>query len=135
MTFTITEEHKRWARNRRKQYGHPVQYYLELIQEQEGKCAFSKVSLLFDSSYGTSIKGGKGCHPLYAALDHTSPGSDKYGHKIVCYALNDLKGHLPQRCFAALEATEAWIELMKKWKETAEGHKDDREAFKKLLNS
>jgi len=82
---------------------------------------------------GTPIAGKLGCHPLYAALDHTAPGSDHEGHRIVSYALNDLKGHLPHDCFVALAQTKAWSRLMELWRAQAAEDADDREGFYALL--
>ncbi len=130
----FTDDHKRWAKNRRRLYGRTQQYYLDIIARQNGCCALSRVSLKFDAISGTPIGGGVGCHPLYAALDHTAPGSDREGHQIVSYALNDLKGHLPYECFLALKQSQAWQKLMTAWQEQAAEDADDREAFYSLLH-
>jgi hypothetical protein len=53
--------------------------------------------------------------------------------QIVCYALNDLKGHLPGDCFDALSSSNAWKELMRKWKEKAEKEPGDREGLRRLI--
>ena len=129
----ITADHLRWAKNRQRLYGQTRDYYLTLIERQEGRCAFSGVLLKFGSSSGTPIAGGIGCHPLYASLDHCAPNSDASGHQIVSYALNDLKGHLPLSCFLALAQTEAWRELMASWSRQAEEDSEDREGFYALL--
>lgn len=129
----FTADHRRWAKNRQRLYGHTQAYYLDLIESQAGCCAFSNAPLRFDAASGTSIAGGLGCHPLYAAFDHTAPGSDHEGHQIVSFALNDLKGHLPYDCFLALAQTSAWHRLMKAWREYAAEAPDDREGFYALL--
>ena len=87
----------------------------------------------FDSQSGTPIEGGQGCHPLYAALDHIAPGSMAGGFQIVCYDLNDLKGHLPPALFDALRNTPEWQNLMRAWNRQAEEDPDNREAFKTLI--
>ena len=99
MQFALTEDHRRWARGRQRRYGGRSIDYLTLIANQRGRCALSGVSLIFAVAEGTPQAGGRGCHPLYAALDHASPGSSRAGYQIICYALNDLKGHLPLDCF------------------------------------
>src|SRR5205823_1505688 len=120
-------------KNRQRMYGRTQSYYLDLIARQGGRCAFSRVLLRFDAVSGTSIAGGLGCHPLYAALDHTAPGSDHEGHQIVSYALNDLKGHLPYDCFHALAQSPAWQRLMHAWRVQEAEDTEDREGFYALL--
>ncbi|WP_367870855.1 hypothetical protein [Luteolibacter sp. Populi] len=129
MSYQTTEDQGRWAANSKKRYGRTKQYYLELIRTQEGRCAFSGVPLLFDPALGTAKKGGAGCHALYAALDHTAAGCDDLGHGIVCYALNDIKGHLPHDCFVALRETGAWQQFMAKWRVQSEQDSLDTTAF------
>lgn len=135
MAYQTTKDQERWAINSKKRYGRTPDYYLELIRVQEGRCAFSGVTLFFDSTNGTPIKGGHGCHPIYAALDHTSPGTDERGHGIVSYALNDIKGHLPHDCFVALAETAAWQRLMTAWQLQARLDASDRKAFYALLKA
>lgn len=133
MAFETTDDHKRWAANCKKRYGRTTDHYLQLVRVQEGRCAFSGVPLFFDSLNGTPVAGGQGCHPLYVALDHTAPGCDTQGHRIVCFALNDLKGHLPHDCFIALAETAAWQCLMLAWQHQASLDPADRKAFYALL--
>jgi len=130
LPFTITSDHHRWAKSAARKYGHGKSYWLELIIQQKGRCGFSDAKLLFDAASGTPVAGGPGVHPLYAAVDHTSPGCDDLGHKIVSYDLNDLKGHLPPDCFENLCGTPCWKRLMVKWREQAEKSSSDREAFR-----
>lgn len=129
--FEITSDHRRWARARQRDNGGSTGDYVELIQLQQGVCIFSGVPLLFDSRYGTSKTGGPGCHPLYASLDHCAPGGAECW--IVCYALNDLKGHIPAECFDALRKTAAWKRLMERWYRQFARNWRDREAFYALL--
>ncbi len=89
--------------------------------------------MLFDVAEGTPQTGGRGCHPLYPAVDHKDPGNPHGGHQIVCYALNDLKGHLPPDCFCALQRTKAWKRLMTCWRKQAAKDHTDRDAFRRLL--
>ena len=132
--FHFTSEHQRWARARQRIYGGSTADYLNLIETQRGKCAFSDVPLIFDSAHGGgSTPGGPGCHPLYAALDHCAPGSRYHGIQIVSYALNDLKGHLPLDCFISLSRTPSWQRLMKEWRRQQLRNEADREAFRSLL--
>ncbi|HOS45696.1 MAG TPA: hypothetical protein PLQ69_04380 [Paludibacter sp.] len=127
----LTDEQKKWASKKRQ--GVPATKLRELLIKQEGRCALSGVKMIFDSKEGTPISGGSGCHPLYPAVDHKDPGNPTGGHQIVCYALNDLKGHLPPDCFKALTETDAWKNLIQKWVEQAENGNTDREAFRRLL--
>lgn len=129
--FTPSEEQKKWASKSRQ--GAKKEILLELLKKQEGKCAISKVEMIFKPVEGRPVKGGRGCHPLYPAVDHIDPGNSNGGYQIVCYALNDLKGHLPVDCFNQLMRTSAWKKLMKQWADQAQKDWTDREAFKKLL--
>jgi len=132
--FQFTADHHRWAKARQRIYGGSIAEYKALIAAQRGKCAFSEVPLIFDAAEGGgSTLGGTGCHPLYAALDHCAPGSDRHGFQIVCYALNDLKGHLPLDCFMALKRTAAWRRLMEAWRRQQHLDVSDRKAFRALL--
>lgn len=130
--FQLTPEHRRWARSASRKYSRPLRYWIELITKQQGLCAFSEVQLRFDSESGTPQKGGAGVHPIYAAVDHCSPGSDDAGHEIVSYDLNDLKAHLPLDCFSDLKATPSWQRLMEKWRAQATLDPHDREAFRRI---
>jgi len=105
----------------------------DLLAKQEERCALSGARLLFDRQLGTPHKGGLGVHPLYPAVDHIECGSGERGHQIVCYALNDVKGHVPFDCFEALKGTEPWKELMQRWRSLAEEDQSDREAFRRLI--
>lgn len=89
--------------------------------------------MIFDNAEGTPITGGRGCHPLYPAVDHIDPGNPHGGHQIMCYALNDLKGHLPTECFNALKRTKAWRTLMAKWRRQTGRNTRNRAAFMTLL--
>jgi len=126
----LTDEQKRWASKKRQ--GVSAKKLRELLISQKGRCALSGVKMIFDSNEGTPISGGRGSHPLYPAVDHIDPGNSAGGYQIVCYALNDLKGHLPYDCFEALRSTDAWKKLMEAWAEQAKKSKD-REAFRRLL--
>ena len=89
--------------------------------------------MVFDRFAGTPQKGGLGVHPLYPAVDHIECGTVKRGYQIVCYSLNDVKGHMPFDCFEALTNTGPWKELMQRWKSLAENDPNNREAFRKLI--
>jgi hypothetical protein len=106
--------------------------WLARIQKQRGLCALSDAPLRFDSKSGTAVAGGRGVHPLYAAVDHVSPGSTAHGHQIVSYDLNDLKGHLPKRLFDALKRTRAWKDLMDAWRTHAHAERADHATFRSL---
>jgi len=127
----LTDQQRKWASKRRQ--GLSPGTLRELLIRQQGRCALSQAEMIFERNEGTPVKGGRGCHPLYPAVDHIDPGNPNGGHQIVCYALNDLKGHLPPDCFIALTKTQAWRALMDKWRKQANTNKDDREAFMRLL--
>jgi hypothetical protein len=129
--FRLSGLQQRWASKRHQGLG--PKRLKEMLKKQEGRCALSGATLLFDVNEGTPQKGGRGCHPLYPAVDHIDPGNPHGDYQIVCYALNDLKGHMPPDCFAVLSASEPWIMLMKKWKEQAEKDPRDRTALMRLL--
>lgn len=130
MIYKLSDGQKTWAK--RGKQGLTSSELMKLIEEQEGRCALSQVELFFDKRYGTPGKGkGKGCHPLYAAIDHISP--KKKPCQLVCYDLNDLKGHLPTKIFKALERTKEWRDLMEEWRRVAETDRENINAFKSLL--
>lgn len=128
--YKLTREQSVWAK-RRKQ-GLASEGLRRLIVKQKGRCALSCAKMVFDKKQGTPEKDGKGVHPLYAAVDHVSPG-DSSEFQLVCYALNDLKGHLPKDCFMALAKTKPWRRLMRKWKQQSERAANNRSAFRNLL--
>ena len=120
-----------WASKRRQ--GLSPTRLRDLLKEKGERCALSGARLLFDRKLGTPQKDGLGVHPLYPAVDHLESGTGERGHQIVCYALNDVKGHVPFDCFEALKCTEPWKELMRRWSLQAEKDPHDREAFKNLI--
>lgn len=127
----LTDQQQKWAAKRKQ--GVAPKTLRDLLNKQKGRCALSGVNMIFDKNEGTPMKGGRGCHPLYAAVDHKDPGNPNGDYQIVCYALNDLKGHLPPDCFKALQETNEWKKLMSKWRKQAKNKVSDREAFKRLL--
>lgn len=133
--FILNDDQKRWARARtrnRKKYGKKsVSYWFDLIAKQRGLCALTGICLFFDARSGMSQKGGPGCHPLYAAADHIEPGNNSK-FQIICYDLNDMKGHMPKPLFDALTKTKEWRLFIKKWKLVADKN-SDREIFKELI--
>ena len=133
-TLQITENHKRWIKSARRKYKQTTQFWTALIQEQDGKCALTGVPLLFNAKNGTTQKGGLGCHPLYASVDHINPKRTDHGFQILCYDINDLKAHLPLPLFNALIKTKEWKRFTKEWKRLAKSSPNNREAFKKLIS-
>lgn len=129
--YKLTPAQAEWA-SRRKHRLSPSRLK-ELIKKQKGRCVLSGAEMIFKKEYGNPNINTSGCHPLYAAIDHISPNNDKYGHQLVCYDLNDLKGHLPYKIFKELQVTEAWRQLMNEWRSLAEKAPMDIEAFKKVL--
>ena len=130
----ITNDHIRWIKSARRKYGKTIQFWISLLQQQAGKCALTKSKILFDAESGTPQKGENGCHPLYAAVDHINPGRNDLGFQILCYDINDLKGHLPPPLFNALTKTKEWKRFINEWKRLAESS-SDRRVFKKLIKS
>jgi len=128
--YTLSDVQKVWA-NRRKQ-GLNSSELQRLIIKQKGRCALSGALMIFDKACGTPKPNGQGCHPLYAAVDHVYPGKEN-GHQLVCYDLNDLKGHLPYKVFTELQNTNAWKKLMTQWRLQSEEDPMDISAFKSLL--
>ncbi len=120
-----------WASKRRQ--GLSPKRLKDILSKQGERCALSGARLLFDRELGTPQKGGLGVHPLYPAVDHIECGNVERGHQIVCYALNDVKGHVPFDCFEALKHTEPWNELMRRWRSLAEEDPINREAFRRLI--
>jgi len=120
-----------WAARRRQGLS-PTQL-IDLLIRQEERCALSGAPLLFDKTQGTPQKDGLGVHPLYPAVDHIECGTGERGYQIVCYALNDVKGHLPFDCFEALARTEPWKDLMRRWSSQAASDPLNREAFRRLI--
>ncbi len=129
--YELTPAQVEWA-SRRKHRLSPSKLK-DLIKKQKGRCALSGAEMIFEKEYGNPNINTSGCHPLYAAIDHISPNNDRYGHQLVCYDLNDLKGHLPYKIFKELQATGAWRQLMNEWRSLAEKDPMDIEAFKKVL--
>jgi hypothetical protein len=129
--YELTPEQVEWASRRR--HGLSPSRLKELIKDQKGQCALSGAKMLFEKKYGNPNVNTKGCHPLYAAIDHISPSSNSYGYQIVCYDLNDLKGHLPFKVFRELELVEAWRQLMNEWRLLAEKNPMDIDGFKELI--
>jgi hypothetical protein len=133
MSFQLSTDHREWARRHSKKYKLAESYLLSLITQQAGVCAFSGVVMFFDRLSGTPVTGGVGQHPLYATLEHCSPGCDDEGHEIVCSDLNDVKAHLPSDCFAELRLTGSWKARMARWKNVAATSPADRAALKAIL--
>lgn len=129
--FILNPLQERWASKRRQ--GVSASVVKRILVEQKGLCALSNAPMVFDVGECTPHKGGRGCHPLCPAVDHIDPGNRSGGIQIVCYALNDLKGHLPVDCFDALRRSKPWKLLMLRWKQQAEKEPTDRHAFARLL--
>ena len=121
-----------WAARRRQ--GLSRTQLIHLLIDQEERCALSGAPLLFrQDAAGTPQKDGLGVHPLSPAVDHIECGTGERGYQIVCYALNDVKGHIPFDCFEALARTEPWMDLMRRWSSQAASDPLNREAFRKLI--
>lgn len=131
-TIQTTKDRERWIRNARRKYKGTTQSWIDLIKRQNGKCALTGAQLLFDVKNGTCKKGGSGCHPLYASVDHINPQRTDQGFQILCYDINDLKGHLPPLLFNALKQTKEWKRFIKKWRKLAKSQ-GGRKIFKKLI--
>ncbi len=128
----IDENHKKWAerisRRRWKIKQHRYKsFWIDKIKKQKGKCALTKSQLLFNAKYGIAP-----CHPLYASIDHVIPGDEK-NLQIVCYDINDLKSHLPQPLFGALQKTKEWKQLKLSWRDLSKKIPDKKGTFKMLI--
>jgi hypothetical protein len=130
-SYSLSDIQKVWAKKGKQRLGSSE--LQKLIIKQRGRCALSGALMIFDKACGNPNINKKGCHPLYAAVDHVSPGNTKHGHQLVCYDLNDLKGHLPQKVFTELQKTSAWKDLMQQWRSQSENDPTDIAAFKALL--
>jgi len=134
--FSFNKNHERWIRSHRRscrKYKQSAQFWRDLIQKQGGNCALTGAPLLFDAKSGTPKVAGQGCHPLYAAVDHINPKRKDNGFQILCYDINDLKGHLPPPLFNALTKTQEWKNFVQAWKEAADSSPNKRSVFKKLI--
>lgn len=129
--YQLTAAQIEWASKRK--HGLSPSRLKELIKKQKGQCALSGSEMIFDKKHGNPNINIRGCHPLYAAIDHISPSNDTYGFQLVCYDLNDLKGHFPYKVFKEIQLTEAWKHLMKEWRFIAEESPMDIEALKNVL--
>jgi hypothetical protein len=129
--YELSELEKEWASKGRQ--GLSPMELRGLLIKQRGRCALSHVPLDFDKKLRTPQAGGLGCHPLSPAVDHIQCGTPKGERQIVCYALNDVKGHLPLACFKALKRTKAWKQFMGEWKLQAKKDRNNREAFTEIV--
>jgi len=79
------------------------------------------------------IQDGYQHHPLFAELDHRSPGSEHLGFQVIFGSLNRVKGSLPYCLFSDLVAQPSWSGLMERWRRQALLDPMDVEAFERLL--
>jgi len=124
-SLEIQDVHRWWAEARAKRWGLRKSELLLLLSEQDGKCRLSGAQLLFGD--------GNQAHPLFAELDHISPGSDHQGLQVICRSLNGIKGSLPYFLFSELVNLPSWTALMDRWRNQALLDHTDREAFQQLL--
>jgi hypothetical protein len=129
-SFSLSDVQKVWAE--RGKQGLNSSELQKLILKQRGRCALSGALMVFDKALGNPNTNKRGCHPLYAAIDHVYLGREN-GHQLVCYDLNDLKGHLPCKVFIELQKTTTWKKLMQQWRSQSEEDPMDISAFKALL--
>ncbi|MEA5389930.1 hypothetical protein VB738_01525 [Cyanobium gracile UHCC 0139] len=123
--FEVQEVHLWWAEARAKRWGLPKSGLLKLLSANHGTCQLSGVQLFFGDGHQQ--------HPLFAELDHRSPGSDHLGVQVICRSLNRIKGSLPYVLFADLVAQPSWSGLMERWRHQALLDPMDHEAFERLL--
>jgi hypothetical protein len=129
--YHLTPAQVEWASKRK--HGLSPSRLKELIKNQKGRCALSGAEMIFEKEHGNPNINIRGSHPLYAAIDHISPSNNTYGYQLVCYDLNDLKGHIPYKVFRELQLTDAWAYLMNEWRSLAEANPMNVEAFKNVL--
>lgn len=118
--YKLSKEQEDWA-SKSKQYIRPKDLRT-LIVNQKGRCNLTNVKMLFNkATYGTP-GGGKGVHPLYASVDHINPKSKgkrspNIGDvQLLCYAINDMKGHMPFLLFnVILDEEKEWNKFKTKW--------------------
>jgi hypothetical protein len=123
--FEIQDVHLWWAEARAKRWGLPKSELLRLVSATQGTCYLSGVQLLFGD--------GRQEHPLFAELDHVSPGSEHLGFQVICRSLNRVKSSLPNFLFADLVAQPSWSGLMERWRAQALCDPNDLMAFQRLL--
>lgn len=121
-----------WCTRAQFKHRQTREYFRDMLRYQNCRCAFSDVKMLYSPEFGTAAEGGRGCHALYATVDHTIPGRDSDIHVVVCYALKDIKVHLPIDCFEALQKTLAWKNFMQRWRDQAKRDATDSIAFYRL---
>jgi 5-methylcytosine-specific restriction endonuclease McrA len=118
--YKLDKEQTKWA-SRCKQ-GISPQMLRTLIVNQKGKCKLTNTKMLFNKTKHGTAEPGKGVHPLYAAIDHIHP-KDKGKRKpemkdiqLLCYAINDMKGHIPPRLFDLITGDNTeWKQFKRKW--------------------
>jgi len=123
--FQIQDVHIWWAEARSKRWNLSKKELLMLLSAHHGTCQLSGVQLLFGDGYQH--------HPLFAELDHRSPGSDHLGVQVICRSLNRVKGSLPYFLFSDLMGQPSWVGLMERWRNQARLDPMDVEAFERLL--
>jgi hypothetical protein len=133
MSFVISDDHIGWAKRAARKHRIKTSEILEAIESQKGCCNISGVPLLFAAKWGMSQKG-RGCHALYAAIDHENPLDKNSKFQIVCYDLNDLKGILPNSLFSALRSTSEWKKFISNWKDAGSKKPVDLKKLKQLLH-
>ena len=129
--FKLSEAQLRWAAKPRRDCS--SQERRALLEHQQGLCALSGATMIFEPQSQNMRKNGPGCHPLYPTIDHIAPGTKGHGLQIVCHGLNDIKGNLPLGLYSVLLASETWRNLMVSWREQATKDSTDFLAFRRLL--
>ena len=122
--FEIQDVHLWWAEARAKRWGLPESELLRLVSANHGTCYLPGVQLIFGDGHQE--------HPLFAELDHVSPGSEHLGFQVICRSLNRVKGSLPNFLFADLVAKPSWSGLMEGWRAQALCDAQDLKAFQRL---
>lgn len=55
--------------------------------------------------------------------------------QIVCYAINDMKGHLPEKLFNVIIKSDVWKKFANGWKDLSVNGKDEIEKFKDYIKN
>lgn len=129
--YQLSKNQEEWLKNK------PNRNILEeFIKTKKGKCALTDVELVFDKQEGTPKKG-KGCHALYASVDHIIPNGDNSleNLQLVCYAINDLKGHMPNKLFSVIKNSDEWKEFKDGWQELAKSETSESKDFYKFIKN
>jgi hypothetical protein len=118
--YKLTDDQEQWAEKRKQNLSPDI--LRELIKRQKGKCKLTNTEMLFNKANHGTAGNGIGVHPLYATVDHIDPKNKGKMNlniedvQLLCYAINDMKGHMPFRLFnVILKEQKEWNKFKTKW--------------------